>query len=155
VTLRAIRADFLAHQTSAGAPPRVAVGGFKRPEEVDVFASIPQFRLVAIGAHDQPGEDDPCLRFARGRASAGMAKEVAEAGGDPEKVKSDFDAIDYRDREGKVGDASYGQDVRRVVEQVGSSDWIANSANGEHNLFSALNAKVSELDSHYRLPRGL
>jgi len=110
-TLRQIRADFLSHQTQAGSPPRIVVGGFKRREEIDVFAVIPEFSLVALTTDDGEGNDLSEIRCSRGEHSGQLQDELARAGGDPDgDLHSQFvELIDRRDRVGRGDDREYGR----------------------------------------------
>jgi hypothetical protein len=148
LTLRRIRADFLAHQATSRPATRIVVGGFKRPEEVRVFASIPEFRLLAIDVTDDKE------RIGRGVESGVVQRELVEARledtGDP---VADFEPIDRRDREGTEGDADFGQAVDRVLSEVDDADRVANSGD-KRELFAALDEQVRRADRRYRLPRG-
>jgi hypothetical protein len=149
LTLRRIRADHLSHQSTTGRSPRIAVGGFKHPEEVKVFSRIPEFRLMALTI------PDTAERYARGRDSGAMHAEVREAGGDPsQNLFEQFKPLDERDLRGEEGGDDFGQAVEEVVKAVPEADRIDNAAHGTEELRRKLDHKVRQLDLQYRLPRG-
>lgn len=149
LALRRIRADHLSHQGIANRSPRIAVGGFKHPGEVEVFSRIPEFRLIAVTT------DGDNVRYDRGQASGRMLAEIREAGGDADaNLREQFAPLDNRDRRGMPEDDAFGQAVEAVVTEVDASDCIDNTPEGTEGLLGKLDAKVGELDLRYRLPRG-
>jgi cytidylate kinase len=147
LTLREIRRHQLSHRSDASIASRIAVGGFKRPEEVAAFRSIEQFKLLALTADDE-------VRYRRANEVGAPADELGEPEGT--WVANDVirERIDTRDRVGR-GDVEqdYGQAVERVVALVDASDRIANTGDLPR-LLRDLARRVDGLDTRYRRARG-
>src|ERR1044072_2793616 len=148
-TLRQIRREHLSHYNT-GAANRIVVAGFKRPEEVDVFASIRQFELIAIEA---PSDKE---RYERAIDSGVAYRELGLAADDKtcrRRLRKRLEEeVDARDRFGK-GDEDYGQAVEEVIEKVPPANVIENNGRLDE-LRTAVDGLVSDLDQRYRRPRG-
>ena len=68
-TFHRIRLDHLAYRVAVGDAPRIAVGGFKNPDELKVFAPYQAFVPVIIDADDD-------TRFTRGIRIGSVATEM-------------------------------------------------------------------------------
>jgi hypothetical protein len=111
--LRSIRADLLSLPPGQP-PPRIAVGGFKHPEEVSAFEQLQRFKLIAVEANEE-------TRFKRAFDSGILAEELSAFPGPPEPTLKSFrDRIESRDQRG--GDnpwtRGYGQAVEAVMGNV-------------------------------------
>jgi hypothetical protein len=93
---------------------RIAVGGFKHPEEVKVFASIGEFRLLAVDIADRD------TRIGRGVQSGRVAQELEEAGASSAGAEIERFAatIDDRDLNGRPETKTTGS---RSPESSGAS----------------------------------
>jgi hypothetical protein len=146
-TLRQIRRDHLSHHYEGHIPARIVVGGFKRPEELQVFRSIREFAAIAITAKSDE------IRWRRAQERGLLAYDLGLPAG-TEVSYGDFqEQVDKRDRFGVPGDELYGQAVEAVVAAIGDDDRVANDEDLPA-LLRGVEKKVSELDKQYRRPRG-
>lgn len=132
--LRVIRADLLSLPPGQP-PPRIAVGGFKHPEEVSVFSQLQRFRLMAVEAEEQ-------IRFERAMESGVLEEELSAFPGPPAADLASFRRwIEDRDQRGggNPWTQGYGQSVEKVLESV----------TAEHATVTN-NARLSDLHAEVR-----
>jgi len=146
LTLREIRRDQLSHRADSRAANRIVVGGFKRPEEVETFMGIEQFRLLGLDTPD-------ATRFKRANDVGLPAHELGEQEGTLVSFEVIANEIDRRDRTGLGEQDACGQAVEEVVKLVDPSCLIDNT-DSLPELYRALELKVEEFDRRYRRPRG-
>ena len=157
--LRRIRLEQLAHRTSR-APVKVAVGGFKHPDEITkVFALTRRFRLIRIDASDD-------ARFRRAVEDGTLARELAGIPGSPEPSRQAFDQyLDERDRKGIVArrpwTEKFGQAVDATLEAVHDPLVVENepawfdtngspATEGAPDMQDNFNTLYSQLEDHVR-----
>jgi hypothetical protein len=148
LTLREIRREQLSHRPDARQTNRIAVGGFKRPEELEAFRKIEQFSAIAV-VIDNDGQ-----RYDRANAVGLPAGELGRP--DSYRVPHDLIAtqIDKRDRYGRGSqDAGYGQAVEAVMDLIPKEDRIDNGF-GMQTLFRQIDERIKQLDKLYRSSRG-
>lgn len=143
LTLRRIHRDHLAH--SAGRPAsRVAVGGFKRPEELELFQSLNRFKQFDVRA-DRP------KRFRRAKRTGILERELAHLPALPALTQKTFRIhIDDRDLHGRHNHwtGAYGQLVHKVVDNAAAEHISNNGTLAE--LYAALDNQVRRLDAEWR-----
>ena len=148
LTLREIRREQLSHRPDARQTNRIAVGGFKRPEELEAFREIEQFSAIAVQV------DDDELRYQRANTVGLPAGELKIPDSDPVSNDVIADQIDKRDRYGLGGeDVGCGQAVEEVMELIPEEERIDNSS-GMPALFQQVDERIKRLDMMYRRPRG-
>jgi dephospho-CoA kinase len=111
LTLRRIHHDHLDTRGEAGAPKRIVVASFKRPEEVRLFESLGRFVQVNVTA-PRPA------RLARARRSGIMQKELRHLPVVPELNMATFiSEIDRRDLDGDANPwtRGFGQAVSQLA----------------------------------------
>jgi hypothetical protein len=151
LALQRIRADLLRWPRSRA---RIAVGGFKHPDEVRVFEELQAFHFLClkVGAR---------LRYKRALESGVLSVELetASAGGGeaPPIGRARFKReIDDRDRDGRgLHDwtGEYGQWVDGVMELGKQHTTLLNGGDVDRgSLFAKLTEWVSELDGRYQRP---
>lgn len=150
LTLRRIRADFLTHRPLARPAPRIAVGGFKHPAEIEVFEKTARFQILAVDANDS-------TRFARANDSGLLKAELRAFPGPPAPTADSFRRyIDSRDRRGHDfrWTAGYGQAVDGVMAKAADPD--AHVANDDTlaDLHQRVARCVDALDGRHRAARG-
>ncbi len=150
LALRRIRADFLTHRPLARPAPRIVVGGFKHPEEVEVFEKTARFQILAVDATDD-------TRFGRAEGSGLLKSELAAFPGPPEPTIDNFRRyIDARDRRGRdhPWTAGYGQAVDEVMAKAPESDAHVTNDGTLADLQTRVSACVQALDGLHRGARG-
>jgi dephospho-CoA kinase len=143
LTLRRIHRD---HQSTQrlSSPRRVAVAGFKRPEEIDVFEKLGNFRQLNIYA-PLP------VRFKRANRSGLLARELSHLRPRPLLTEETFERyIDQRDLSGhdNLWTEGFGQNVSDVVARD-----AAVPIENKHSLASLhtlLEGEVRKLDAEFR-----
>ncbi len=143
LTLRRIHSDHQSPHRLTG-PRRVVVAGFKRPEEIDVFEKLGNFRQLNISA-PMP------VRFKRAYRSGLMDRELGHLKPRPLPTEKTFELhVDRRDLSGHDNPWTdgFGQDVSDVVAREAAVE-IEN----EHSLASLhtlLEEEVRKLDAEFR-----
>ncbi len=99
-TLRQIRRDHLSHYYEGHVPARIVVGGFKRPEELEVFRAIREFAVVAITTKSDK------VRWKRAQERGLLAYDLGLPPGTKVSYKLFQEDVDKRDRFGVPGRAS-------------------------------------------------
>lgn len=141
LTLRRIHHDHQANSSNAPpAPRRVAVGGFKRVEELEVFEKLGNFRQFNVTASSK-------TRYQRALEAGAMAREVGDS---PQSEASFKRLIDQRDLYGDDNPwtAGYGQDVEGVIARQPAVK-ISNSSQ-RNSLYQRLDEQVTALDDEFR-----
>jgi hypothetical protein len=143
MTLRRIHRDHLDQRGTIEPLRRIAVGGFKRPEELRLFEALGRFQHLRISASDE-------ARIERGRFSGIAARELRAIGFDGEVDAESFRAyIDGRDLAGdeRPWTGKFGQAVGEVLQlpsaEVRNEGTLA-------DLAEQLDEKISLLDQRYR-----
>jgi len=144
LTLRQVHRDHLDHRGTVEPLRRIAVGGFKRREELDLFQSLARFEHLRMTALRQ-------TRFDRAFESEVMQRELAHL--DP---SSDFDLaafeehIEQRDLRGDDNPwtAGYGQAVETLTA-IDSAREIENDGSLAR-LYDLLDEEVKTLDKRFR-----
>jgi hypothetical protein len=143
MTLRRIHRDHLDQRGTIEPLRRIAVGGFKRPEELQLFEALGRFAHFRIAASDE-------TRLKRAEDSGVGERELRSIG-----IKDDLDMasfkrhIDDRDLEGRdhCWTDGFGQAVAEVLT-VPSKE-IDNEGNLAE-LDEELGMKIADLDKRYR-----
>jgi hypothetical protein len=144
-TLREIRRDVLSHRADGTSRGRIAIGGFKRPEEVEAFRKIEQFEPFSIVVSED------AQRYERANAAGIPAYELRRPLGEAVPDEDIYELLDKRDRFGLDGDR-HSQAVDAVVEGVPESNRIDNDG-PLPQLYRQLDVHLAELDKRYRRPR--
>jgi hypothetical protein len=144
MTLRRIHRDHLAQRGTIEPLRRVAVGGFKRPEEIKLFESLGRFRHLRIEA-----EIKNRIKFAK---RSGIALyELQQIDRTLKLNKKNFvDHIDGRDREGdeNLWRTGYGQAVATLME-IPDAEPVPNN-DDLAELHRRLDEKIKQLDHSFR-----
>lgn len=151
LTLRRIHHDHQTHHPMPGPPQRIAVGGFKRPEELELFELLGSTcGVVAVHASQD-------VRYKRASASGILCHELSAMvntrGRLPRVDKRNFARyIDRHDLEGTPSPwtAGYGQAVRELLDMT-----AAQPVRNEHSLrdlYLQIDRIVEDLDSKHRTP---
>ncbi|MGN6588301.1 MAG: hypothetical protein ACTHKT_12675 [Solirubrobacterales bacterium] len=144
VTLRRIHRD---HQNQRGTIEplhRVAVGGFKRPEELELFEDLGRFTHLRVEASD-------AVRLERARRSGIGERELRHLSPTPRLDAESFrEHIDQRDLHGRedMWTGSYGQAVARLME-LPAAVVIPNEGTLA-DLGERLEREIETLDSRFR-----
>lgn len=146
LTLQRIRADFLRRPESRA---RIAVGGFKHPDEVKVFEDLDHFHFLCLNVGVK-------RRYERARESGMLAVELAEAGVIGKGTRRQFvEHVDRRDRDGRClhsWTGKYGQYVDGVLDRGSGSTVIRNGRIDRGELFQKLSRWAQELDGRHQKP---
>jgi hypothetical protein len=148
LVLRRIHQDHLGHRPGPEGRQRVAVGGFKRPEEVAVFERLDRFGLFDITSEES-------TRYRRALESGMLAAEIEHLKGPPKCSLDTFrEHIDHRDLHGRDDrwTGAFGQQVNDVVGRPNAVP-IANE-DDLAKLYENLNRAVDRLDDDYRSSSG-
>lgn len=164
--LRRIRLEQLAHRTSR-APVKVAVGGFKHPDEItEMFARTGRFRLIRVDASDD-------ARFRRAVEDGSLERELQGLPTKPDGTREAFaEYLEKRDREGIVPSrpwtAEFGQAVDATLAAVSDPlvvenepSWFATDGtpaspgaevmrDNFNPLYQQLETQVRGLDAQFR-----
>jgi hypothetical protein len=151
LTLQRIRADLLRWPQSR---VRIAVGGFKHPDEVRIFEELETFRFLCLEVGER-------LRYERALESGMLSVELetpqTPAGRTASigfaRFKGEIDARDRdgRDLHGWTGE--YGQWVDGVMELGKRHKTLRNGPGVDRGgLFAKLAEWTSELDDRYQRP---
>ncbi|HEV3070290.1 MAG TPA: hypothetical protein VGY76_02550 [Solirubrobacteraceae bacterium] len=143
LTLRKIHRDHLDHRARAEAPRRIAVGSFKRLEEVRLFEALDRFRQLNIFASRK-------VRLERALDSGIMAQELMHLSPPPALDMATFKRhIERRDRMGNDNPWTdgYGQAVAEVTSAK-SAKTISNRGRLA-DLATALDGEISDLDEQH------
>lgn len=143
LALRRIHRD---HQSvpSHSAPCRVAVGGFKRSEEAEVFEKLGNFCQLDIYAALG-------IRFKRALRSGALARELEHLRPRPAPTEKSFeDYVDRRDLRGhdNIWTEGYGQGVEAVIGRD-SAKRVENERNRD-DFYRRLDDHVKSLDEKFR-----
>ncbi len=144
LTLRRIHREHLDQRGSVEPPRRIAVGGFKRLEELRIFENLGTCAQLNIDADEE-------IRVRRAIASGIMAREVTHIEPTPElDAKAFREYIERRDLEGHDNrwTDGFGQAVGEVVAarsaiQIANNESIA-------ALDASLDEEIRKLDDKYR-----
>lgn len=143
LTLRRIHRDL--HTHSPGQPAqRVAVGGFKRPEEIQAFEHLGRFVQFDVRA-------DIKQRFKRAKSTGILQRELAHLAVQPPMTESTFRKyVDTRDLHGRRDPwtGAYGQLVADVIGQPAAEQIPNNGTLAE--LYAELDRRVDEFDGQFR-----
>jgi dephospho-CoA kinase len=143
MTLRRIHRDHLDQRGAAEPLRRIAVGGFKRLEELRLFEGLGRFQHIQITASDE-------VRLGRAEASGVGPRELRSIGVDAKLDQETFrQHIDGRDLEGHdySWTKGFGQAVGELLEAP--SKMIPNEGK-QADLAVAIDKEISELDKRYR-----
>lgn len=154
LALRRVRRDQLAGRGGMlPPPPRIAVGGFKHPDELSLFQRLERFQVIVV----------QCSAEKRAERSYGSGVLEQELGReiDPDNLQQTFDAeVDKRDREGldhSSWTAGSGQAVEEMMRVARDKDpysrepfVIDNEQDRLQNLFDQLDLRVGDLSKLYR-----
>jgi hypothetical protein len=144
ITLRRIHRDHLAQRGTIEPLRRVAVGGFKRPEEILLFESLGRFQHLKVAA-------TLANRLQRAKRSGIGARELHLIDPDLKLNKASFKRhIDDRDRQGDDNPwrSGFGQAVAELMEMPGAEPVPNNDDLAD--LGSRLDEKIKQLDRLYR-----
>lgn len=144
LTLRRIHRDHLDDRGTVEPLRRIAVGGFKRPEELTLFEQLDRFQHLRIEA--RVGK-----RHERARDSEVMQRELDHLSPPPVFDRAAFkEHVERRDLYGDDNrwTAGYGQAVNELIE-AGSAEAITNNRSLAQ-LYSKLDDKVKDLDGRFR-----
>lgn len=144
MTLRRIHRDHLAQRGTIEPLRRVAVGGFKRPEEVELFESLGRFRHLRI-------ESSRRERFRRSRSSGVGARELRALSGELELSEATFRRyIDGRDLNGDENPwrENRGQAVAKLMAMP--SAIVIKNTGDLAVLAERIDNEIKELDQLYR-----
>ncbi|MEA2372632.1 MAG: hypothetical protein QOH12_3026 [Solirubrobacteraceae bacterium] len=143
LTLRRIHRDH--HNHPPGEPAnRVAVGGFKRPEEIALFQNLARFSQFDV-------RTDRRVRFTRAKSSGILELELSHVTPRPPLTEATFRRhIDERDLRGRDNEwtGAYGQLVGKVIDYPGAVTIFNNGTLAE--LYTTLDGKVRERDEEFR-----
>lgn len=142
--LRRIHREHLDERRTVAPPRRIAVGGYKRPEELRVFERLGAYAHFNITA----GEDS---RFDRAIQSGIMARELSHLEPRPTLDRDAFrQHIEKRDLRGHANPwtEGYGQAVAEVVATPSAIQIVNEGSIAD--LDSALDDHVRVLDDQYR-----
>lgn len=143
MTLRRIHRDHLDQRGTIEPLRRIAVGGFKRREELQLFEAVGRFAHFRICASDE-------TRLERAKDSGVGERELRSVGFEGDLDEASFKRyIDARDLEGQdySWTDGYGQAVAEALAVP--SEEIENEGNLA-DLDEDLDAKVANLDRRYR-----
>lgn len=150
--LRRIHRDHLDQRGRLDPPARIAVGGFKRFEEVDVFARAVNFQQLEVAS-------DIESRHLRAVRSGVQERELEHMGlAEPCSLQSFRDHVDARDLDGDTLPTAsrwtrgYGQDVKRVSASPGKLEVMNDLTVAE--LGAKLDDSVSKLDRRFPASSG-
>lgn len=144
LTLQRIRADQLRSSESRA---RIAVGGFKHPEEVKVFEELDAFHLLRLDVGLKTRHERAC--------ESGMW--VIERDGDEQRIGLGRfqQEVDSRDRDGRYLNEwtdEYGQWVDGIMETSIPSKTLLNGRFDRGELFAHLSKWVAQLDDRHQNP---
>ena len=143
LTLRRILRDHLDQRRRLDSPRRVAVGGFKRPEELVVFESLQHYAQLNVWSHDTK-------RLARAKASGIFVLETEHIEPTPAPTSRNFRRyIDERDLFGdqRIWTRGFDQAVGRVTANP-AAEAVPNNSTLAH-LGRALDEHVRRLDERF------
>lgn len=141
--LRQIRADLLTHRPGTTVGPKIAVGGFKHPDEVRIFRKLSNFSLLRVDADDD-------VRFQRAHESGVLAAELEGFADPPSEERTAFsELIDRRDRDADPSPwtGGYGQSVDAVIDQVADNDVVLPNGGDLATLQRRCTEVIHELDA--------
>ncbi len=144
MTLRRIHRDHLNQRGTIEPLRRVAVGGFKRPEELVLFETLGRFAHLRIEAPD-------LTRIERARISGVGARELAHLDPTPDLDATSFEEhIDARDQRGREDrwTGRYGQAVAELLA-LPAATTIRNEGNLAE-FAELLDRKIEKLDERFR-----
>lgn len=144
LTLRRIHRDHLDHRGTVEPLRRIAVGGFKRREELDLFQSLERFEQLRMLAPQQ-------TRFDRACESQIMQRELAHLDPPPAFDLEAFEQhVEQRDLRGNgsLWTSGYGQDVEGL-STIHSAREIENDGSLAA-LYDLLDHEVKTLDKRFR-----
>jgi dephospho-CoA kinase len=143
ITLRRIHRDHLDQRGTVEPLRRIAVGGFKRLEELRLFEGLGRFQHIKVDASDK-------IRLKRAVASGVGERELRSIGVDAKLDQESFRRhIDGRDLEGHSYSwtEGFGQAVGELLKAP--SKVIPNEGK-QADLAAALDEEISRLDKRYR-----
>jgi len=144
IGMRRIHREHLSHRPVAEPARRIAIGGFKRPEELEVFEHLPRFSQINMQCA-RP------LRFIRSRDSGVLERELQHfklAGLVDEDSFAEY--VDERDLRGAANrwTGAYGQRVGEVVTKPSA---LAVSNEGDiAEMYAQLDQLVGDFDDTFR-----
>lgn len=144
MTLRLIHRDHLDQRGTIEPLRRVAVGGFKRPEELQLFENLGRFAHLNVSASAQ-------MRLARAVESGIMERELRHLESTPPLDMGTFEThIERRDLDGDDNrwTAGYGQAVASLIEMQSAIDIRNEGTLAE--LDDMLDHEINQLDKRYR-----
>jgi dephospho-CoA kinase len=144
ITLRQIHRDHLYHRGTIEPLRRIAVGGFKRVEELDLFEKLEHFAHLRLTASHQ-------TRFDRAHESGVMQRELAHVDPPPgDDIAAFQEQIERRDLHGNDNPwtAGYGQAVETLTAMDSAREIENDGSLAE--LYDLLDEQVVELDEHFR-----
>lgn len=144
MTLRRIHRDHLDQRGTIEPLKRIAVAGFKRPEELQLFETLGRFAHFNVRASEK-------LRFQRAQASGVMERELDYLDPVPKVDIAAFRKyIEKRDMHGHDDPwtAGHGQAVAQLIE-VQSAIVIENKGSLA-DLDDTLDVQIGKLDKSYR-----
>lgn len=146
LVLQRIRADHLDRRPQEPLE-RVAIGGFKRPEELELLRRLGTFHVVRVEAQD-------ARRLERAKASGVLGRELLAAGkpAEPQDIDAFRAEIDLRDRDGRRQTAAgdlFGQYVDGVNSESADSV-LPNDGQTPQMLLSAVDELIDWLDRAHR-----
>jgi dephospho-CoA kinase len=144
MTLRRIHRDHLEERGTIEPLKRVAVGGFKRPEEIALFEDLDRFAHVNVHASRE-------IRLQRALESGIMERELQHLPKLPEMNMHTFKKhIEHRDLQGDQNPwtAGFGQAVGALVDKSSASTLQNDGTLAE--LVDQLDRKIETLDQTFR-----
>jgi len=153
LTLRRIQHEHQAHHPAPGPPQRIAVGGFKRPEELELFQLLGEdCEVIVVTAGDE-------LRFKRARGSGMLAQELNDIVDDrgkspPVTLRSFRRHVDERDLRGSGSPwtAGYGQAVQALLDMPAAHNNVLSNHGTLKDFYRRIDRVVSGLDEGHRTP---
>jgi|GEM_PF-4569592 len=139
LTLQRIRADQLRRPESRA---RIAVGGFKHPDEVAVFEELDNFHFLRLVVGER-------TRYQRGVRSGMLDLEYGETEPGLTRFKREVDKRDRDGREFHGWTDRYGQWVDGVMDREGKR---IRNADSRGKLFKSLGDWIEELDREHQDP---
>jgi dephospho-CoA kinase len=144
IMMRRIHREHLSHRPMAEPTRRIAVGGFKRPEELEIFERTPSFVQIAV-------QCDSALRFKRSQQSGVLGRELSHLTlSGPVDALAFAEHIDERDLRGRPNrwTGAYGQRVAEVIARP-SAIALSNAGNVA-DLYKQLDELVARYDDEFR-----
>jgi hypothetical protein len=139
LTLQRIRADQLHRHESRA---RIAVGGFKHPDEIAVFEELDNFHFLQLDVGER-------RRYERAVESGMLDLEHGLPGPGFEWFKREVDKRDRDGRELYEWTGNYGQWMDGVLERPGK---VIKNSFRRGKLFETLGAWIEELDREHQKP---